>query len=117
MGTAEITLKHIPEYEDTISFHCQQAVEKYLKGYLIYLDIEFRKTHDLKYLLDLIRQKEKFPDIYYEKADDLQHFAIEIKYPNAKYDPDDLDVKKSIENAKTFRKFFLKKMNLGGFEE
>lgn len=30
LGIAEITLKHIPEYKDTISFHCQQAAKKYL---------------------------------------------------------------------------------------
>jgi HEPN domain-containing protein len=30
-GTAKVTYLHIPEYFDTITFHCQQAVEKYLK--------------------------------------------------------------------------------------
>ncbi len=41
LGTAKITLLHLPEYTDTICFHCQKAVEKYLKVYLIYLDTEF----------------------------------------------------------------------------
>jgi len=29
LGTAKITYLHIPEYIDTITFHCQQAVENY----------------------------------------------------------------------------------------
>ena len=31
LGTAKITYLHIPEYLDTVTFHCHQAVEKYLK--------------------------------------------------------------------------------------
>jgi HEPN domain-containing protein len=33
-GTAKITYLHLPKYRDTIAFHCQQAMEKYLKSYL-----------------------------------------------------------------------------------
>ncbi len=39
LGTAQVTYLYLPQYRDTIAFHCQQAAEKYLKGYLIYLDI------------------------------------------------------------------------------
>ncbi len=28
LGTAKITYLYIPEYLDTVTFHCQQAVEK-----------------------------------------------------------------------------------------
>ena len=38
-------------YTSTICFHAQQAVEKYLKAFLIYHDIDFPRTHDLDYLL------------------------------------------------------------------
>ncbi len=36
LGTAKITYLNIPEYLDTITFHCQQAVEKHLKAYLVF---------------------------------------------------------------------------------
>lgn len=36
LGSAKLIYLHIPEYFDTIAFHCQQAVEKYLKCLLIY---------------------------------------------------------------------------------
>ncbi len=56
-GTARITYLHLPKYRDTIAFHCQQAVEKYLKSWLIFLDITFTRTHNLNFLLSLIAQK------------------------------------------------------------
>src|ERR1039458_4805249 len=38
---------------EIVGFHCQQAAEKYLKALLTRYQIEFRKTHDLRVLLDL----------------------------------------------------------------
>ncbi|WP_457555775.1 HEPN domain-containing protein, partial [Candidatus Pyrohabitans sp.] len=35
-----------------ISFHCQQAVEKYLKAYLTSVDARVKKTHDLEVILN-----------------------------------------------------------------
>jgi len=37
---------------DVICFHCQQAVEKYLKGLLIALNVKFERMHDLVALLE-----------------------------------------------------------------
>jgi len=43
------------EYEnpvtDVVCFHCQQAVEKFLKAFLISKNIETGKTHDVDVLL------------------------------------------------------------------
>lgn len=36
-----------------IGFHCQQAAEKLLKALLTHLGVRFRKTHDLRGLMDL----------------------------------------------------------------
>jgi HEPN domain-containing protein len=34
------------------AYHCQQAAEKLLKGFLVLADIDFRRTHDLDTLAD-----------------------------------------------------------------
>ncbi len=47
MGIAKLVLDNNAEFVDAVCFHCQQAVEKYLKAYLIYQNIVFRKTHSL----------------------------------------------------------------------
>ncbi len=67
LGTAKLVAAHIPEYIDTVCFHCQQASEKYLKAYLAELDIEFPKTHKLGMLLDLISGKKEVHSDYYER--------------------------------------------------
>lgn len=35
---------------EDVLFHCQQAVEKTLKGFLAWHDVPFRKTHSLEEL-------------------------------------------------------------------
>src|ERR1700736_496311 len=39
---------------EIVGFHCQQAVEKYLKALLTYYQVEFPRTHDIKQLLMLV---------------------------------------------------------------
>ena len=53
MRAAEVLLKSDEGLMDTACYHCHQAVEKYLKGFLVFKNISFSKTHDLDYLLEL----------------------------------------------------------------
>ncbi|RLD68527.1 MAG: hypothetical protein DRI95_02735 [Bacteroidetes bacterium] len=110
LGTAKITYLHIPEYKDTVTFHCQRTVEKLLKAYLIFLDIEFRFTHDLVYLIDLISQKDQFTNEFYDKASFLQDFAVEVRYPDDTVELKDKDVEDAIGYAEQFRKLITEKI-------
>ena len=76
LGTAQVTFIYLPKYSDTIAFHCQQAAEKYLKGYLIFLDIPFQKKHSLNYLLGLISTKIKIADEIYNNASILSDSRV-----------------------------------------
>ena len=49
--TADRLVRDPDPIRESIAFHCQQAVEKYLKALLVSLRIEFPKTHDLEGLL------------------------------------------------------------------
>ena len=42
-----------------ITFHAQQAIEKYLKAYLVYRQVRFKKTHDILELLNLCINEDK----------------------------------------------------------
>ncbi|OGX39842.1 MAG: hypothetical protein A3G91_04790 [Omnitrophica WOR_2 bacterium RIFCSPLOWO2_12_FULL_50_9] len=44
LRSAEILIKEEHPPTDTACFHCQQAVEKYLKGYLTLQKIDFLKA-------------------------------------------------------------------------
>lgn len=112
LGTAKITYLHIPEYLDTVTFHCQQAVEKYLKAYLIFLSIPFKFTHDLVYLLDLIVQKDLDFHNYYEIVSELQGYAIEVRYPNEIIFLSNEKVEKALIIASNMRELVTLKMNV-----
>ncbi|MEX2428197.1 MAG: HEPN domain-containing protein [Bacteroidales bacterium] len=112
LGTAKVTYLHIPEYLDTVTFHCQQAVEKYLKAYLIFQSTAFRFSHDLIYLLDLITQRDSDFESYYDTVSELQGYAVEIRYPNETIYLSNEEVENAIMIAKRIRDFVTTKMNI-----
>lgn len=59
----------------------QQAVEKYLKGYLINKGWKLRKTHDLKVLLDEAIKYDSSFSQYYDVLDVLTQYYLEERYP------------------------------------
>jgi HEPN domain-containing protein len=112
LGTAKITYLHIPEYLDTVTFHCQQAVEKYLKAYLIFQSTTFRSSHDLIYLLDLITQKDSNFKNYYDTISELQGYAVEIRYPNETIFLSNEKVEKAMMIAKNLRELVTREINI-----
>jgi HEPN domain-containing protein len=112
LGTAQITYLYIPEYLDTVTFHCQQAVEKYMKAYLIFLNTPFKFTHDLVYLLDLISENDPHFDAYYDLLSELQGYAVEVRYPNDTIYLSKEKVEKAIQIAREIRELVTLKANL-----
>ena len=67
---------------EIICYHCAQAIEKYLKGYLTYIGIIPEKTHNLLLLLEsCIEKDQNFENIRTECAL-LNKFTNEIRYPH-----------------------------------
>ncbi len=68
-------------YAEATAFHSQQAVEKYLKAFLTWHQVEFPKTHDIKRLLKLAGVQD--PSLAEELSDaaDLTAYAVEYRYP------------------------------------
>jgi HEPN domain-containing protein len=107
LGSAKLIFLHIPEYFDTVAFHCQQAVEKYLKAILVYYEIEFHRTHNLIYLLDLIAQKIVIGENYYDEAILLNGFSVQIRYPDKTIYLSKEELQLAIEISDRFRNFAL----------
>jgi HEPN domain-containing protein len=82
LGSAKLIFLHLPDYFDTIAFHCQQAVEKYLKALLVFSNIEFRYSHNLIYLLDLLSETVEINEERYNMAILLNGFSVQIRYPD-----------------------------------
>ena len=66
---------------DTICFHCQQCVEKYMKARLNHARIAFSKTHDLEELLDLLASVEPLWVTMKPGLKLLSRFAVTVRYP------------------------------------
>ena len=74
---------------DTVCFHAQQCVEKYLKATLVWKRIDFPKTHNISELMALIPAGVCLP-IENKEQDRLTEYATVTRYPGA-YEPISLD--------------------------
>lgn len=78
---AEIALAELPPLTDAGAFHCQQAVEKLLKAYLVNVGQEFEKTYDLGALTDLCAQTAPEFIALCDRVAPLTAFAVRFRYP------------------------------------
>jgi HEPN domain-containing protein len=67
---------------DTACFHCQQAVEKYLKGYLAARSQQFPFTHDLGRLAVLCDGLDPTLQIVRPDVIALTDYAVKLRYDN-----------------------------------
>lgn len=105
LGSAKIIYLHLPDYFDTIAFHCQQATEKYLKACLVFYKIEFLRSHDLIYLLELLSRKIEIEDLKFKKAFELNGFGVQIRYPNKIVKLTKEEIESAIQISEEFRVF------------
>ena len=79
--TAERLLDDDDPIRESIAFHCQQAVEKYLKGVLVSRQVEFPKTHSIGRLLDLISAFAPALAAFLADTVALTPFGVQGRYP------------------------------------
>ena len=93
--------KNIPY--DTVYFHSQQAIEKYLKGALVYYEQNVVKTHDLIQLLNQI--KLFIPELaeFESEFENIGEFGIQSRYPDLLYEPDVDEAKQSYRVAQEIK--------------
>jgi len=107
-----LTVKPNP-LPDAACFHAHQCVEKYLKAYLTYNGIEFRKTHDLGELIGLATKIDKsFADLM-EIGERLTDYAVDVRYPMSFEEPTIEDAEEAIGIAERMKKFILERLPIG----
>lgn len=86
-------------YFDTAIYHCQQAAEKAIKGWLVYHDLSFEKTHDLRLLVTLAAEAEpKFAD-WFEVAEQVSPYATAYRYPGEVLEPDESEYQQAFKST------------------
>ncbi len=84
---AKVNLEEFNTFYPQICFYFQQAVEKYLKGFLVYHHKKFPKNHDLTQLLKICAEIDKDFLNYVEETDYLVQFYFVARYPMVEYPP------------------------------
>jgi len=77
----KVALKTTDVLPEDACFHAQQCAEKALKALLLYLDIDFPKTHTIEVLLDLLKTKEIQIPENVDESFELSQYAVQTRYP------------------------------------
>ena len=95
-----------------ICFHCQQAVEKYLKAYLVFNNKEINKTHDISELLKDCKNIDKaFSELEKINIDDITNYAVIVRYDDI-IEPSAEDAKEAISIAEQVKPFVTCRINI-----
>jgi HEPN domain-containing protein len=68
-------------YTETIAFLIQQAVEKYVKGFLVFRGVKPKRTHDLERLLDDVIEIDKSFEKFIGMGTKITKYYIDSRYP------------------------------------
>ena len=77
---SKATISNMIYFED-LCYQAQQAVEKSLKGFLIYFCVEPEFTHNIRKLLTELEKYVEIPENIKETIK-LTNYAVQTRYPN-----------------------------------
>ena len=99
-------LANDPEpYLDTAIYHCQQAVEKAIKGWLVYQDKSFGKTHDLRLLVSQAAEVDLQFAEWFDIAVQVSPYATAYRYPGEILEPTEEEYEGVFKAASQFYNF------------
>lgn len=95
---------------DAICFHCQQAIEKYMKAFLYAKKVDFPKTHNLIELLRLCSPLDGSFEMYKDLLIELDRYGVRYRYPGVSAEKE--DAKSALSGAKSLREFLRTKLGI-----
>lgn len=106
LESARFLMKMHPVPIEIIWYHCEQSVEKYLKGYLILKQDNVEKTHDLGLLNKrCLLIEPAFCEIENECLE-LIPYGVQVRYPY-ELEVNEQDMKSAIACAEKIQKFIV----------
>ena len=87
LRAAEFELTAKPPLTADIVFHCQQAAEKAMKGFLTWHDRPFRKTHNLVEIGQQVADLHPELGPLLQRAAPLTEYAWKFRYPGELEEP------------------------------
>jgi HEPN domain-containing protein len=92
-------------YLDTAIYHCEQCTEKAVKGWLVYYDQSFEKTHDLRLLVTLASEVEPKFTKGFDVAEQVTPYATAYRYPGEALEPTEKEYQQAFKSASRFYDF------------
>jgi len=102
-----VNMKPVPT--EIIVFHCQQAVEKYLKGALVILREEPPYIHDLDRLCSMAEKHRPLFTGISSLCTIINYFSVQPRYDRGLSLSED-DMRLVLKHSKTIKEFLLKEM-------
>lgn len=87
LPATEALMPASPPLLDEAVFHCQQAAEKALKGFLTWHGRPFRKTHNLEQIGQQCLEIDATLREVIDQATPLTEYAWKFRYPGEPYEP------------------------------
>jgi len=88
---------------DTVCFHTQQCVEKYIKALLVFRGTTFPKTHDIATLRAFLPPRFR-PKLTAKVQERLTEYAVVLRYPAAGPDVSLTEARKAVAIARRVRR-------------
>lgn len=92
-----------------IGFLCQQAIEKYLKAFLVSRDLDPPRSHDLRALAEVCVALDGSFSTWIDRLSPLTAFAVLARYPGPA-EPSRRRVEEAIDAMNSFREFVLSRL-------
>ncbi len=114
LKVAEVILEH-GQVPRAACFSAQQCAEKSIKASLVFLQIPFRKTHDLELLC------KELPEGWALREDparlsSLSDWAVEPRYPGDLIEATEADARNAVEQARDVYETTLEDLKRHGYE-
>ena len=94
---------------DTVCYHAQQCVEKYLKTLLINHGLDFSRTHNIAVLMALLPPRVR-PELSLGDQDRLTEYATTTRYPGDFQPPTLADARTAVRIARRVRSQIRKRL-------
>lgn len=103
--SAHVLAAQCPPLLDTAVYHCQQAAEKVVKGFLVFCDQAFDRVHDIEVLVRLAMPYEtRFVD-WLDAGRRLTPYATMFRYPGFTTEPSTEEYRQAVKAAEGIYSF------------
>jgi HEPN domain-containing protein len=109
LKSAVFLLDMKPKPLEIIAYHCQQCVEKFLKGFIAFNGGQIKKTHDLVVLNRECQNYDKSFKEIIEQCINLTDYGVQVRYP-FHFDLENKDIELAIKDIKKVKSFVLSKV-------